>query len=421
MDVNRQLSHFFKSKPELDRLLKLMKAKYESLGAVGGSVRLNKPTDEERAFLRGLLKKDFTTQKTITISLKKFEEAFSGTAYNGAELLVVLKLYFDGKLTTKEESRVEEERRWHSYFEECLANIQNKRVAEWLKATLTDKKSGSYKWLVVRYREDAMVLKQELKQLSQLITLTELSENPIVLPVAAAKITKDPHGLDPERNLFKGLLYCLAYRENVDFPSNAEERSLLLELGNVLTNAVNQFVITYGLIGYDSKKKTKNWESFYKHKEPLTLSGMNLTNLSRVQLTEGNSLFCFENPAVFYEFIVNRSDKPALCSNGQINQSLYKLFDYLQKESVTIYYHGDYDPEGLLIAERLINRFKNIQLVLYDREHYYKAMSNKTISERRLKQLDKIKDSLLKEVAELIKLERKAGYQEYMIDDILRY
>ena len=76
-------------------------------------------------------------------------------------------------------------------------------------------------------------------------------------------------------------------------------------------------------------------------------------------------------------------------------------------------YAGDLDPEGLLIAQKIseyyAGEFHYWHMTVED---YEKSKSNETISEKRIKSLERITDTELFPVAEKMRLDRLAGYQE---------
>ena len=78
-----------------------------------------------------------------------------------------------------------------------------------------------------------------------------------------------------------------------------------------------------------------------------------------------------------------------------------------------VYYAGDLDPEGLLIAQKIseyyAGEFHYWHMTVED---YEKSKSNETISEKRIKSLERITDTELFPVAEKMRLDRLAGYQK---------
>lgn len=55
-----------------------------------------------------------------------------------------------------------------------------------------------------------------------------------------------------------------------------------------------------------------------------------------------------------------------------------------------------------------------------NKESYYECISNESISEARLTSLSKIENPTLKETAAILNNERKAGYQENIINDYIK-
>ncbi len=102
-----------------------------------------------------------------------------------------------------------------------------------------------------------------------------------------------------------------------------------------------------------------------------------------------------------------------IISGGFPNTCVYLLLDKLIKSGCKLYYNGDFDPEGLLIADKLKEKYQNnLELICYDEENYYRCKSNQTISTARLKKLSNIKAPELLEIKEKILQNKCAGYQE---------
>ena len=96
---------------------------------------------------------------------------------------------------------------------------------------------------------------------------------------------------------------------------------------------------------------------------------------------------------------------------------LLDLFD----KNITFSYAGDFDPEGLLIAEKLKKRYgERLTFWKYESEIYLKYISEKKLTEQRIKKLDGVSDIILLRIAELIRKEGRAVYQESMIGEYLK-
>ena len=93
------------------------------------------------------------------------------------------------------------------------------------------------------------------------------------------------------------------------------------------------------------------------------------------------------------------------------------LLDLLAKGGIEIYYSGDFDPEGLDIAQKLVSRYGNqLKLWCYETELYQKSMFFETISESRLKMLNRLTDKRLVAIGTLLKEYRHPGYQENIME-----
>ena len=95
---------------------------------------------------------------------------------------------------------------------------------------------------------------------------------------------------------------------------------------------------------------------------------------------------------------------------------LLDLFD----ADTEFWYAGDYDPEGLLIAQRLRERYgERLRFWQYRREFYDRYRSDVEISDRSLKKLERVYCEELQEIRQAMARQRKAAYQEAMIGEYL--
>lgn len=102
-----------------------------------------------------------------------------------------------------------------------------------------------------------------------------------------------------------------------------------------------------------------------------------------------------------------------MCMNGQPRLSAVLFLDLLWESGVKVYYAGDFDPEGLLIAQKVKQYYKGEFFYWHmSPRDYQDARSGEEISAKRLKMLERIQDEELLETAGEIQKSRKAGYQE---------
>ena len=102
-------------------------------------------------------------------------------------------------------------------------------------------------------------------------------------------------------------------------------------------------------------------------------------------------------------------------------KKLLTLSDGITYDNNKLYYNGDFDSEGLLIADKLKQKYTNLELFCYTEEDYKNTKANSKINESRIKKLDNIKTKDLYLIKELIKQNKCAGYQEKNIDRIRNF
>ncbi len=98
----------------------------------------------------------------------------------------------------------------------------------------------------------------------------------------------------------------------------------------------------------------------------------------------------------------------------------FKLLDFLAKSGAVICYSGDLDPTGMDIADRLWQRYGNVvRLWRMDAEDYNKSISEEPLNERQLVKLEHLKNTTLCRTAEFVRKEKRAGYQENLLKQLL--
>lgn len=87
-------------------------------------------------------------------------------------------------------------------------------------------------------------------------------------------------------------------------------------------------------------------------------------------------------------------------------------------DTYTFYYAGNFDPEGLLIAQGLKKRYgRRLVLWNYTKEYYRQAISDLTLSPAQISKLEKIIIKDLLEIKQCLLTDKHPAYQEKMLDD----
>ena len=195
---------------------------------------------------------------------------------------------------------------------------------------------------------------------------------------------------------------------------------LFYEAG-LLRDELSNNTLVYGITGMGKDGEPHEGISgFLKRREPLQLTLMTMRKLARVCPQKEKRVYIVENPAVFSKLMRVWPEAAIVCGNGQICLAALVLLDLFDAETAFLY-AGDYDPEGLQIAQRLKERYgERLRLWKYSREFYEGYQSDVEISAKSLKKLEHINLPELQETRQAMLQKKKAAYQEAMLEEYLR-
>lgn len=436
-DLLKECVSYFKERKSYDKLFLKVKEKYISLGRFGGTVTLNGLDAEDWQQFGGFFQKDFSERENVDISAAAMEKALKNSRFAELDWDEILQTYFGETLISQKERKLSEQQRKERYFTEILEITAAGPGKAWLEKVLQTPGEESL-LLMKNYKENPDELRGVLEQVLKAIPLLPLfmeeqqpdSTQPafkqaekVLLVVFAAKTTGDPHFFDAG-TLGEQLLIAFLKEVLPDHNKGkrlcAEEKASLFYEAGLLIDALSNYTLAYGIRAWARDGRVhEGVEGFCSRREPVQLTLMNLGGIGRVGTKGRKNVYIVENPAIFSALIGEWRDETIVCGNGQIRLATFTLLD-LFDEKTTFYYAGDFDPEGLQIAQRLKERYQSrLQLWNYRKEYYEKYKSEVEISERSLRKLDKIYVEELQEIKSALLKERKAAYQEAMIKEYL--
>lgn len=402
------LSNYFKEHKSLHRLLVLLKDKYVSLGRYSGSVKLPHISSEEAKDLTDLFGKLYVEGQDVTIRFKDIEKVASNTKFENFSWEELFTNYFGETIIDKKTQLMNNNREEEQFFDSVLTQLsEEERI--FTKQILDEKNirmilSKRYKKEKGSFFHDFYYIIKLLFQIDQM--------NPTTLAVFAS-LTGNPHFLDFKTSNMNLFLKLLAYKLDIEEPNTTIETIRLLESVGISVDTVSNFVITYKL-----KSDSLLVQSFYNEKEILNL---NLSNMNKIQNldTDEKIVFVFENPSLLSELKV--VDIPIVITSGNANLCVFKVLELLAKSGNSIYYNGDFDPEGLLNAQKLKQIIPTIQFFCYDHTDFEVTKSQEVISEARLHKLNNVNLKELQPIKNDLLKYKRAGYQENNIDNISTY
>ena len=135
-----------------------------------------------------------------------------------------------------------------------------------------------------------------------------------------------------------------------------------------------------------------------------------------------DEIFIFENPSVFEQVKLKlEKEKSLICTSGQLNLSSYMILDKIYNLK-KIYYAGDFDPEGIDIAYKIKEIYKDkVEFLFYTEDIYMDIKSEETINDRRLKIIKNMQCDQLDSLINAILKNKKAAYQEMIISKYIEY
>lgn len=410
---------YFKNNRGYKNIFQQMREKWRSYGKISGNIILNNPTLEEREAIKKFLG-IVSDNKKIKFKMSDFEKGLKESRFNNVELIELLEEYFQEKIIyQKDEKKIIEEEKIR-FFENIreklkIESIYSEEIKKLLDTIILEK-SYLFKYGEDNFETERMIF-LSLKAVNYLSNLDER----IKIAILGAEIAKSPHYFDRGSIAGNFLIYLLCLLFDIEETKGAENILEVYYKANIEVDSVSNYVACFGIRLYTKIGEHRAYREFIKNSEEYLVTLSNLSKIEKAN-SDNKKVFIVENQMVFSYFcecFKNRNIS-ILCTSGQLKTAALILIDMLCKAGCKIYYSGDFDPEGIEIAEKLIQRDKNIVPWCFSKENYRKAISENTISDERLKKLDKIENTYFKELIEEIKKEKKAGYQELLLDKMVK-
>lgn len=390
---------YFKN-PNLKTLFDILKEKYYKTSKLVGTVKITPKTKEEVTEIEKLLRngKYLKNNEESLIKILDIRKGIEKSKYYNYSLEVILEHLYG---TIKPKKIIKEEKK--QIDNENYNNFINKYKDSSIESLLFNIPKNE---IIQNINKDYILFTNVCN------ALLKIPDFPVLLSVFSTTISKDPHYFDLETKASNLLIKYLSILKGINMPKTRIEKINLLKKCNIITDAYSNFVITYNLWGEDYL------DILASRQEPVLLNINNIVNLKKLY-TKNKKIIILENPSVLDYITKIDTEYGIIIGGGNPNAALYELLDKFSDH--TFLYNGDYDPEGLLIADKLSKKYKDLKLILYSEKLFEKAKSNKGISDARIKILDNLTNIELMKIGTLIKSTRSIGYQEEIIDDLIRY
>ncbi|SFK10663.1 TIGR02679 family protein [Marinilactibacillus piezotolerans] len=415
---------FFKAEAVYGKLFSAFAKKYRSLGRMSGSISLEKYSIGEIETIARFLgmRQDLLLDQN-KVSIQAFEKQLAIYRFEGVSLKEIVEAYCGIHLVSNREKREAKLIKKHIFFEKQKETFPN--LSYWLQYIQSQPKEN--RWLHQLIDQDKSEFSDLIRRLNQLVE--NLPKKPIRLPVFAQQQLGNPHALDRNQWLSRLFLHKLSFdmaniEESpvIEVPNSSEEYSELLLTFNLLRDDITNDITLVNILA-DTKVENKQavWRAA---SQTHTVMNVPIRELLAVEsLYPSNSskkVHIVENSGVFSSIIDEVPQVPLICTHGQFTLATWKCLD-LFDESTHFYYASDMDPEGIGMANRLIERYGN-RVILWkmDAKSYEKAVSSDNdLTFRRIQQLKGLKSPMLKELKMKMVELKSPAYQEALLDEMI--
>ena len=393
--------NYFKDE-NLALLFKALHEKYIKTSKLTGTIKIN-PNYEEASKIGRFLGLNLKAKKENIIKISSIEKAIAKSKFEGTTILEILN-YLYGNIITKQDLKEKLVDQKRKLINDLSCYYKASKIYPWLIESLNDKKF---------YTKVINLLIHENKSIYYILDalIDRLYNTDMLnLSIFASRITKDPHYFDLDSHHSRDLIWLICYYNHLDFNNTRSYKIEVLNSIGIYTDYISNYVITYNLHG------TKYLDNLAKRSEVAILSLNNINNLDKVY-AKNNKIFILENPSLLDVIMAKNYNSAFIITSGNPNIACHKLLDKLSHHQ--LYYNGDFDPEGLLIADKLKQKYPSLALLGYSKDLFYQAKSNKEISPSRIKKLDNVTTYELREVKSMIIETNKVGYQEKIVNNLI--
>ena len=398
-NIKTKLKEYFEVN-EFKQLLEQLKYKYIRYGSCIGTISIKPKTTDEAIQLSKFLVKNIKENVKINIKISDIQKSLDGSIFEGIKSDELVLMFFPG-IKSNKQIKVETDLYIDSLLNKYKDMYQGSNIACLFEHKEALKKIKNF------ILHDNTLLENIFVSLSELPIYDNNNES---LAIFASKTTGNPHYYDLDTHNSNALLQFICYLYNLEFENNRDIKKSIFEKVGILIDEVSNYVITYNLGGNELLDVFKN------NLTPLTINLSNIQKLANIK-AENDTLLVLENPSFMSKINNKKIDFSVIITSGNSNLVIYKLLEKISTKK--IYFNGDFDPEGLLIAQNFKNRYPYLMFIGYNEKYYQNGLSDNKINSPRLKKLNNIVDDDLMIIKNLLLSNKFSSYQEANYDMLL--
>ena len=426
MSDSEKLAAFFKADKSFDRIMKKLLKKFEKYGEVKGTVTINNASINECEAANSIINpKSAFDPPFLRFKVADFERGIKGSRYKESELKNVLEAYFNTVIVTNKDKKLMKEQAKKEFFNSIICAHIGSSSEKWLKAMPDECKYG-YIIVIREFEYSDLNARNMLDNICKAVdSRIEYYYEPVQLAVLSANITGNSHYFDSNTVAGKLLIHALAYLADIKEYKNAEEIKAVYAEYSIEPDSISCAAVAIGIrLLYGDRREHPAFNAFADLGDICLISSSNLNGIEYAD-SDNKRVYIVENQMVFSALVdvAKECRSSLMCTSGQLKTAGLKLIDMLIQNGCDVFYAGDFDPEGLQIADKLFQRYENNELFHIWRMSYQDYIriekSEDEISEQRLKRLNNIRMPLLVQTADEIKSVKHPAYQELLIKEMI--
>ncbi|EAE8346594.1 DUF2399 domain-containing protein [Listeria monocytogenes] len=413
-DLRKEAIQYFESRPALKLFFEELEEKYRSFGEFRGSISKSKFENVEIADLLDFVGIDsWKWKKKNSIKVTYFLNQYEKSKFEAIPLEEVVEAVLGRKLISKKQI-MQQEKQSFQYFLDNIAEIS---------PVFKEVQDSNLKSLYTWYLRNSEAC---LNAFRLILTATEnLPTKWTKLPVFSYEQTGDPHAFDTNNyvgQLFFMILEIKSIRIEQTAFSKVERVNEIYAEFNLIKDDMMNFAAINSLIAFNQVGPMNLWQQACIDAVPWNVPVRQLVDIIGIRPNVGNKVFLIENSGVFSVLLDKFPVLPMVCTNGQFRYAIWLILERFIDEDLEIYYSGDFDPEGLMIAAKLKERYPDkVRFLAMDLESYHQSRPSVHLDEERCKKLrNNFVPAELQEVAKAIVSSGLAGYQEGLIKTLFR-
>lgn len=422
MQEAKKCAEYFRSKAGYERIMESIYKQYCKYGEAKGNVVLSDASDEECDAANEIVNpKHIFTPPVIKFGMRDFEEGLKKTSFGYIDLRYITEAYCGKKIITKKEISAAAKEVKNTVFNKVRERNTGCFCEKWLEEMISRKCFG-YKTVIGEIAVSPNEAEKMLENVCGAINSRQNAE-PVQLAVLSAEITGDPHYFDNTRTAGKLLLKGLACTAGMTESRYAEEEKAIYAEFGIEPDSISSMTAVVGIRLYKSDMcEHPAFKIFADTGEICLISMANIMEISGAD-TDGKTVIAVENPMVFTALSGAAAEYGCglICTSGQLKASGIKLLKMLTEAGCKILYAGDFDPEGLQIADKILRRFSGYDVHAWhmSAEDYNAIEKGDELSEKHLNKLNSVQSDELASAVTAIRFERRAAYQELLVPQMI--